>query len=256
MVVASPSQLSHLSDIKIHINGCDLKRVNQLKFLGVIFDENMSWSSHTKKVISSCNRALYSLKPFSSVLSKANKTILANALVLSHVKYACVVWLKNSTNYKVVDLVIKRSARFVYGLLKFDSVTDLICSDLQWLFSKYQYKLDVLKLAYKVCNNICPLYFRDYLCTNVIESTRTRHRIYHIPALNIESVGRNSFKYTGSKELIDLPNTISTSQSFFSFKNNVIQFVLSIQFADHNSVSDDSNFCDLSCIDDVIASLS
>jgi hypothetical protein len=192
------------------------------------------------------------------VISSINKSILANALVLSHIKYASVVWMKSSSsNYKALDNIIRRSARFVFGLMKFDSVSDIICSRLNWFFSKYQYKLDCLKLAYKVYNNICPLYFRDYLCTNIIETTRTRHRVYQIPAIKIESVGRNSFKYTGFKELIDLPNNASTSQSFFSFKHDVIEFLLAVQFAEHNSISsEDSNFCDLSCIDDVIASLS
>jgi hypothetical protein len=69
-------------------------------------------------------------------------------------------------------------------------------------------------------------------------------------------VGRNSFKYTGSKELIDLLNNISMSQSFLSFKIDVVDFLLAVKFADHNSVFDDSSFYDLSCIDDVIAFLS
>jgi hypothetical protein len=162
----------------------------------VIFDEDLLWSAHTKKVVSACNYDLYSLKPFSFVISSINKSILANALVLSHNKYGSVVWMKSSSsNYKAVDNII-RSARFVFGLMKFDSVSDIICSRLNWFFSKYQYKLNCLKLAYKVYCNICPLYFRDYLCTNIIETTRTRHRVYQIPALKIGSVGRNSFKYT------------------------------------------------------------
>jgi hypothetical protein len=257
MIVASPSQLSQLNHIKLQINEYEIKRVTELKFLGVIFDEKLSWTPQTKKVVSSCNRALFSLRPFSYVLSLANKSILVNALVLSHIKYSSVVWLKSSScNYKSIDSVIRRGARFVYSLMKFDSVSDLICTDLNWLFCKYQYKLDVLKLAYKSINNIGPLYFKNYLCTNIVDTTRTRHRVYQTPALDIYTVGRNSFKYTGSKELIDLPNNISMSQSFFSFKNDVIDFLLAVQFADHNSGSDDSSCCDLSCIDDVIASLS
>jgi hypothetical protein len=160
-----------------------------LKFLGVISDEGLLWSAHTKKDVSTCNYALYSLKPFSFVISSINKSILANALVLSHIKYASVVWMKSSSsNYKAVDNVIRRSARFVFCLMKFNSVSYIICSRLNWFFSKYQYKLDCLKLAYKVYNNICPLYFRDYLCTNIIETTRARHRVYQIPAIKTQSL--------------------------------------------------------------------
>jgi hypothetical protein len=97
-----------------------------------------------------------------------------------------------TTNYNSIHVTIKRYALFIYNLLKFDSFLDLICSDLNWFFSNYQYRLDVLKLAYKVYSNIGPSYFRDYICANIIETTRTRHRAYQIPALRIDSVGRNS----------------------------------------------------------------
>lgn len=257
MIVGSPSQLSSLQYVRIKINGCEIQRVKELKFLGVIFDESLSWSAHTKKVVTSCNRSLFSLKPFSRILSYSNKSILANSLVLSHIKYASVVWLKHSVNnYKSVDSIIKRCGRFVYGLLKYDSVTESICLDLHWLFAKYQYKLDVLKFAYKSINNIVPLYFRDYLSTELVERRTTRHRVYNDPAVPFNGFyGKQCFKYVGSKEIVELPNNILTTQSFFSFKRDVTSFLLSSQFAEYCIPSHDTECCDLSCIDDVIASL-
>jgi hypothetical protein len=152
---------------------------------------------------------------------------------------------------------IKRSARFVYGLLKYDSVTNLICSDLTWLYAKYQYKMDVLKLAYSIANGLAPVYFKNYLCSDTIERINTRHRVYRSPLYDIHSIGKRtrSFKYTSSKEMIDLPSNINTSASIFSFKNSVHEFLITVQFAEFCSDSHDSENCHLSCIDDVIASL-
>jgi hypothetical protein len=176
---------------------------------------------------------------------------------LSHIKYASVVWLKHSVpNYKNVDSIIKRCARFLYGLLKYNSVTESICSDLHWLFAKYQYELDVLKFAYKVVNNLVPLYFRDYLHTDRVERITTRRRIYNDPTVSFNGFyGKQCFKYIGSKEIVDLPNHIFTSQSFFSYKSDVISFLLSSQFDEHCIPSHDTEYCNLSCIDNVIASL-
>jgi hypothetical protein len=210
----------------------------------VIFDDKLSWIPHTKKVAAACNRVLYSLKPLTFILSHANKSILANALVLSHIKYASVVWLKPSPcNYKAIDNIIRRSARFVYGLLKYDSVTNLICSDLAWLYAKYQYKLDVLKLSYNILNNLSPVYFRNYISLETIERISTRHRVYRSPTYDIHSIGKLSFKYSGSKEIIDLPNTINISASMFSFKNSVAEFLLNVQFAEFCSDPHDSENC-------------
>jgi hypothetical protein len=66
----------------------------------------------------------------------------------------------------------------VNGLLQFNSGSDLVCSDLNWVFSKYKYNLDVLKLAYKAFNNISPEYFRDYFCTNIVEDS---HKTSGVP---------------------------------------------------------------------------
>jgi hypothetical protein len=40
----------------------------------------------------------------------------------------------------------KRCARYVFGFSKFDSVSDLICDDVKWLFSKYLVQENILKL--------------------------------------------------------------------------------------------------------------
>ena len=67
------------------------------------------------------------------------------------------------SNYNAIDLIIKRCAKFVFNLSKFDSVSGLISSSLKWLFAKFLYKCDILKIAYKMYNNIGPEYFINYL---------------------------------------------------------------------------------------------
>jgi hypothetical protein len=42
------------------------------------------------------------------------------------------------------------------------------------------------------------------------------------------------------------------SQNFFSFKIDVIEFLLAVPFADHDDVTDDSNFRNLPCIDGML----
>jgi hypothetical protein len=115
--------------------------VSEIKFLGVIFVNGLSWSSHAKKVVRAFDCTLKSLKPSSFVISNTSKLITLNALVLSHLKYASVVWLEQSCNYKPVDNIMRRSVHYIYGLLKFDSVSDHICSDLSCFFSKYLHHL-------------------------------------------------------------------------------------------------------------------
>jgi hypothetical protein len=89
-----------------------------------------------------------------------------------------------------------------------------------------------------------------------VERVTTRSRTYNDPAVCFNGFyGKQCFKYVGSKEIIELPNNILTSQSFLSFKNDVMNFLLASQFAENCIPFHDTEYCDLSCIDDVVASL-
>jgi hypothetical protein len=197
-----------------------------MRILGVIFDENFSWAEHMKKVKTKCHLSLRSLFPLRSVLSLESKRIIIPALVLSHIDYACVVWLKCNL-FRDIDLLVKRCARYVYGLAKYDSVSDLICDDLKWLFSKYRVQHNTLKLAHKICHGIAPSYFNDYLTFDTIDGPQTRSRQYSTPAIPVRSnFGLRSFRYCACKEMIDLPPSISIQSSFNVFKILTYDFIV------------------------------
>jgi len=50
--------------IWIQVDGVDIERVNENKFLGVIIDDKISWKSHTKHVYNKLSRSI-------SILTKA-----------------------------------------------------------------------------------------------------------------------------------------------------------------------------------------
>jgi hypothetical protein len=115
LIVARQNTLKYLSSVEVKINGCPIVRVKSMKILGVIFDENFCWSEHRKKVKIKCNLTFISPYPLKSVLSVMSKRLIIPALVLSHIYYACVVWLKPNL-FKEYDLLIKRCARCVWFL--------------------------------------------------------------------------------------------------------------------------------------------
>jgi hypothetical protein len=256
LIVARQNMLKYLSSVEVKINGCAIVRVKSMKILGVLFDENFCWSEHMKKVKIKCNLTLRSLYPLKSVLSVMSKRLIIPALVLSHINYACVVWLKSNL-FKECDLLIKRCARYVFGFSKFDSVSDLICDDLKWLFSKYLVQENILKLSYKILNGIAPLYFRNYLTTETVPGTQTRSRQYTIPAIPIASnFGNRSFRYCGSKEITELPSSINVQSSYTVFKTLTHEFIVNCQRAEVFIRSANHDGCDLSCVDYVINNLS
>jgi len=88
LIIARPHNLSKLRNIELIINGKHINRVSSLRILGVVFDESLSWSVYTKKVIKSCNSAFYSILPYKSTLSLDSRKIFVNSLIMSHIIYA------------------------------------------------------------------------------------------------------------------------------------------------------------------------
>jgi len=48
MVYSSNSLLNRFADIALNIGGETIDRVKKFKYLGVVFDENLSWEEHIK----------------------------------------------------------------------------------------------------------------------------------------------------------------------------------------------------------------
>jgi hypothetical protein len=88
LIIARQNALKRLSSVEVKISGCPILRVKSMKILGVIFDENFSWSEHMEKVKTKCNLPLRSLYPFKSVLSLRSKQLIIPAIVLSHINYS------------------------------------------------------------------------------------------------------------------------------------------------------------------------
>jgi hypothetical protein len=105
--------------------------------------------------VSSCSQIYLAAPKCIYLLPNVSISILIPALVLSHIDYACAVWLKPNL-VSDIDILIKRRARFAFGLAKYDSVSDLICDNLMWVLSKYSLTNNILKLSHKIVDGTAP----------------------------------------------------------------------------------------------------
>ena len=88
----------NISEIKLNlsINDTPIEQVNEFNFLGLMFDECMTWKSHTQKICSKIavvNGTLNRLKRFISC--DILKTIY-NALIQPHLNYGILLWGKKN----------------------------------------------------------------------------------------------------------------------------------------------------------------
>ena len=93
MLIGSRQKLNSLSAFPaLEINGTQLNRVNFTKSLGVLIDENLTWSNHINAITKKISSGIGSIKRISHCVPPAILHTIYHGLVQSHFDYCSVVW--------------------------------------------------------------------------------------------------------------------------------------------------------------------
>ena len=56
MLFGTSQRLAKVDQFSVSVNGSAIKRFTEFKYLGVIFDEHLSWNEHVKEIVSKAGR--------------------------------------------------------------------------------------------------------------------------------------------------------------------------------------------------------
>ena len=56
MLFGTSQRLAKVDQFSVRVNGSAIKRVTDFKYLGVIFDEHLSWNEHVKEIVPKAGR--------------------------------------------------------------------------------------------------------------------------------------------------------------------------------------------------------
>ena len=93
MLIGSRQKLNSLSAIPaLEINRTQLNRVNSTKSLGVLIDENLTWSNHINAKTKKISSGIGSIKRISHCVPPTTPHTIYHGLVQSHFDCCSVVW--------------------------------------------------------------------------------------------------------------------------------------------------------------------
>ena len=93
-----------------------LENTSVLKILGLLFNDNLTWSDHIISVVKKLSRRLYVLRILKSLLSHDELIIVFNSIAQSVIDYASPVFMNCSKNLNDKLLTIcKRAFRIIHG---------------------------------------------------------------------------------------------------------------------------------------------
>ena len=188
-------KLSQVSYFDILFNGCLLKRVFEFKYLGIVFDECISWNSHIQYILSRAGKRLGMLGRIRNNLTSHCANIIYTSYIRPVLEYCDTVWgccgIGNATSLEKLQ---RRAARIVTRMGESDRALDAI----KWPSLQSRRDEHIFKLVKKCIKGHCPQFFNKYFTfNNAIHSRITRQsNMLHLPRVRTE-MAKKSFYYHG-----------------------------------------------------------
>ena len=113
-IIFKPRQKKQIFDFNLKINDKEINRVNEVCFLGVILDENLSWKAHISHIAHKVSKSIGIIYRSSFYLFKSALRMLYYALVYPYLQYCVTVWGSTySSNLNRLVLLQKRVIRII-----------------------------------------------------------------------------------------------------------------------------------------------
>ena len=183
----------------ITINKTVITRVQSVKYLGILLDENLSWEEQIKEVSKKLTKTIQALKIVSKFINTQHRRILYYAYIYSTIQYGIEVYSQGSKN-SIKQIQVKQN-RALKVLHKKDFLTPTIelHREAKVLMVNDIAKVNLLKFVYKQRHGQTPDAFRNYYIENMfIHTHHTRQaKNLHLPVHN-NKFGRKSVKHRGA----------------------------------------------------------
>ena len=162
-----------------------LKQVCHTKFLGVIFDNKLSWKLHIDNICKTISRNIGVINRLKLQLPQSSLLMLYSSLILPYLNYGLLVWGNTHQTYLEKILILqKRIIRIICNApIRFH--TDPLFFENNLLKIKDLYSFQLGQFMYQHNSGILPFAFHDmFLKNQSVHKYPTRHcDEFHLPLL-------------------------------------------------------------------------
>ena len=224
LIVTTRQKRQNLSDnsTSLFINGAKIEEVDQHKILGVVIDNNLSWSSHISMICNILSKKVFQLSKIKHFLNLNCRRSFFNAYVESYINYASTVWDSASEKtLKPLQSLYRRAIKLI--ILKSSSLTVSDYKNLNILPIKMKLKFNKALFMFKIMSGFAPPSLRGKFVTN---SNRHIQRVI-VPLPRID-LFKTSFTYSGGCLWNELLSSLKVDEikSLPSFKKTYHSYLM------------------------------
>ena len=216
-------------NVNIVIDGETIERVNELKYLGVIIDDKLTFKSHIDNVIKKMAKKYGILCRLKNELTVGSKIQLYKSIISPHIDFCpSILFLANSTQMLRLQRLQNRVMRLILKCNRYTS-SSFMLDALQWLSVKQRVYFLTMVFLYKIFNDMLPRYLCDRIKrgsslhrynTRNAEDARTPHFLLRR--------SQNSLLYKGINFFNSMPRQIKRAATMVEFKKLCISHIKSV----------------------------
>ncbi|KAK3097903.1 hypothetical protein FSP39_014294 [Pinctada imbricata] len=198
------------------IHGHVLEEVETAKYLGVIIDKSLRWSTHISAVAKKANNTRAFLQRNIYQCPRTTKALCYTTLVRPQMEYASLIWDPHTkTNINQLEMVQRRAARFVTGDYHRTSSVSTMLQQLQWPTLQERRITSRAVMMFRIVNNLVDVPI-TYLTPTAV-TVRGHNQRFLVPYARTE-VYQHSFFPGATRIWNSLPHTTVACSSLDTFK--------------------------------------
>lgn len=208
-------------NFQIVMNGEQIERVNEIKYLGVCIDDKLRFNDHINNLCAKISKKIGFLKRIRRHLSLSCALTIYNTIILPHFDFcSSIIYICNSESQNRLQILQNRAMRTV---LKCDYRTPIqeMLNTLKWLSVLQRLKLNALLMIFKIKQKLYPIYLQH----NINYITNDRYNLrntgdFRLPLYRRTST-QNNLLYKGLQLFNNLPNYLKNETNINIFKSRL-----------------------------------
>ena len=179
----------------VNIDGKELTRVAECKYLGVILDESLSWNAHVNYLISKVSKRLGILGRTRGSISMHTAGIIYRSFIPPVLDYCDTVWnCCRRINAGYIEKLQRRAARIIMQT----NSSDEALAHLRYDTLGLRRETHALNLVKKCLNKRCPQFLMDYFSFNrdIVQRKTRQSNHLRFPSIKLECT-KKAFYYHG-----------------------------------------------------------
>ena len=202
ILIGSEKRLSNAQDFRVMCDGSEVKRVDSVRYLGVMLDEKFKGKAQAMSVIKKVASRLGFLYRSAPLLDFYSRRVLCMSLIQPCIDFCILSWyigLSGELKEKL-DILQRKMVRYIYGWGPRGHVGSATFRELGWLQISDRVRYFGLLHAFRIRKGLAPSYLvRSFVRISAVHSHHTRSSDcgFHISREDILGVLLTLRKFSG-----------------------------------------------------------